>query len=297
MHPVEPRRRIAIIVNPISGRGSAMHRVNAVAKHLHAMGSSAEIRTTRGKGHATELARQLSESAEAILAVGGDGTVCEVVNGLIHSKVPLSVLGMGTENLIAKEFRMSTHPVDVARTLLHGRQFPCDVGIANHRKFMAIVGIGFDAECVQRLTRTRRGHITHFDYFFPIFRAFFAHQFPRLQVTIDGKQLFDGRGLVLIGMIARYSIGLRPLARAKHDDGLLDVCVLPCDSKWQLLQTALRIARKAHLTHPSTIYRQCKSVRVTSPGQALVQIDGDVGGECPMECSIIPGAIQCLTPT
>lgn len=288
------RRRIVAIVNPISGRGSALARVRRIGEHLEQMGATLDVQPTERRGHGTELAQRAASEAEAVLAVGGDGTVCEVVNGLIHSPVPMTVLGMGTENLIAKEMRIPTEPDVIARMLTQGDFQSCDVGVVNDRRFLAIVGVGFDAECVWRLTRVRRGHITHLDYFWPIFRAFFGHRFPRLIVEADGKRVFEGRGLAFVGLIARYSMGLRICARAKYDDGLLDLCVLPCSTRSELIAHAYRIFRQRHIEHPKTIYRQVQQVRIDSLDKTFVEVDGDEGVPMPLECRVLPKAIRLL---
>lgn len=290
----EPRRRIVAIVNPISGRGSALARVRSVAECLERVGASLAVWTTEHRGHGTELAQRAAQEAEAVLTVGGDGTVCEVVNGLARSPVPLTILGMGTENLVAREFHMPTDAPTVARWLTQGVSRACDVGLVQDRCFLAVVGVGFDAECVWRLTRVRRGHITHADYVWPIFRAFFGHRFPRLAIDADGDRVFEGKGLAFVGLIPRYSIGLRICARAKPDDGLLDLCVLPCSTRRELLVHAYRVVRGRHLDHHATIYRQVRHLRIASADRTFVQIDGDCADGPPMECTIRPGGIRLL---
>lgn len=290
------RRRIVAVVNPVSGRRGVQATLRAIEDRLVANGASLEVRVTSRPGEATDLAARAADRADALLVVGGDGTLCEAVNGLIHRLVPVAVLGVGTENLMAKELRMPRSPDALADLLLHGETVPHDVGVVNDRRFLAVVGVGFDAECVERLTRVRRGHITHVDYAWPIFRAFFAHQFPRMCVDCDGERVFDGRGLVLIGVIPRYSIGLRLLARAKPDDGLLDVLVLPCATRTGLILHALRAALQMHVDHPSTVYRQAGRVIVTSPESVAVEIDGDMGGRLPIECHVLTRAATFIRP-
>lgn len=290
------RRRIVAVVNPVSGRRGVRATLRSIAERLAASGASLEVLFTRRPGEATELAARAADHADALLVVGGDGTLCEAVNGLIHRATPVAVLGVGTENLMAKELRMPRSPVALADLLLRGGAVQHDVGVMNDRRFLAVVGVGFDAECVERLTQVRRGHITHVDYAWPVFRAFFAHRFPRVRVDCDGERVFDGRGLVLIGVIPRYSIGLRLLARAKPDDGLLDVLVLPCSTRTGLALHAIRAALGMHIAHPSTVYRQAGRVLVTSTESVPVEIDGDVGGRLPIECHVLTRAAKFITP-
>ncbi|HNQ25076.1 MAG TPA: diacylglycerol kinase family lipid kinase [Phycisphaerae bacterium] len=287
-------RRVVAIVNPVSGRGNAGPLLRAVEQDLRRAGASLAVEVTREAGHGAELARQVAPHVDALLIAGGDGTVSEVVNGLAGHRVPLLILGSGTENLLAKQFGMPTDPARVAAALLYGTPTLTDVGSVNERRFLAVVGVGFDAEVVQRLARVRRGHIDYFEYFWPIWRTFWAHRFPWLRVEMEGACVFEGRGLAIVGIIPRYSLGLRILQHARHDDGLLDVCVFPCASRGQLCIHALNVALRRHTKHAGVVYRQCRSVSITSPDRVPVEVDGDAAGYLPVRCSVVPEAVTLL---
>jgi diacylglycerol kinase family enzyme len=268
--------------------------VNQVAQRLAARGAELSIHVTRGPGHAAELAEQVASTSEVVLVVGGDGTVSDVVRGLIDRSTPMVVLGTGTENLVAHELDMPRDAESVAQTLLFGRRASFDVGTVNGRHFLAVVGVGFDAECVRRFVRIRRGHVTHASYFWPIWRTFWAHRFPMLRVSLDGKPMFEGRGLAFVGGIARYGAGLRILREARLDDGLLDVCVFPTASKTRLLRHAAIVAAGRHLRHGGTIHGRSRRVTIESLDRVWTEIDGDSGMPLPIECSILAGAASYL---
>lgn len=276
--------------------------VRRVKRALLRQGGSLDEWVTDGPGHATELASQVGDDVKAVLVVGGDGTVCEVINGLVGRAVPSVILATGTENLLARELGMPCEPTEVARTLLFGESFSCDVGEATvgsspaKRRFLAVLGVGFDAECVVRLTRARRGHITHGDYFWPVWRTFWSHRFPFLRVEVDGVCVFEGCGLVIVGLIGRYSVGLRPLVHARYDDGLLDVCIFPCTSRLRLIAHAYRVFRMQHIGSGRALYRQGQRARISSPAEVPIEIDGDVGGSLPVDVSVVPGAATFLRP-
>lgn len=260
--------------------------VRDIGRMLRREGGELEILTTGRANHATELATAIPADVEVVLVVGGDGTVCEVINGLPRRGLPIVILRTGTENLLARELRMPTEPIDVARTLLHGESHSLDVGLINGRRFVAVAGVGFDAECVQRMNRVRRGHITHADYFWPIWRTFWAHRFPALRVEADGECVFEGRGLALIGIIAQYSGGLRILSQARFDDGLLDLCVFACSSRLELIGHAQRAFRRRHIGSRGVLYRQVTSVHIDSPDPVLLEVDGEEAGHLPARCEV-----------
>ena len=269
-------RRVVAILNPVSGRQNMLPAVRQVGRVLERNDGHLEVAVTDSAGHATELARQVPPDIDTVLVVGGDGTVSEVVNGLIGRDTPVVVWATGTENLLARELGMPTTPKDVARLLLEGEPFGCDVGVFNDRRFLAMAGIGFDAECVMRMSGTRRGHITHWDYFWPIWRTFWAHRFPVLRVEADGVCIFEDRGLMLAGVIRRYSAGLRILAHARYDDGLLDVCVIPCASRTTLLGHACRAFLRRHVGRGGVVYCHCRRIRISSPEKVPIELDGEL---------------------
>lgn len=291
---MQTKPAIAAIVNPTAGRRSMLPTVRRIAQLVERAGGAFQTFLTESPGHASRLASHISPDASALLVVGGDGTVGEVINGLAGRQLPIVILRTGTENLLARELRMPTTPHAIVQTLLRGDAFACDAGMLNRRRFLAVAGVGFDAECVLRLSQGRAGHITHWSYFWPIWRTFWGHRFPELTVEIDSEHVFEGQGFVVIGVIRNYSVGLELLPNAEYDDGLLDVCICPCRSKLTLLYLTSLAFRQRLVESGNVIYRQCHSVRVESPHRVPVHIDGDVGGYLPIVCESLPGAATFL---
>lgn len=285
---------IAAIVNPVSGRRSVLPVVREIGEHIKQAGGRFHISMTERAGHASELAAALPEHITALLTVGGDGTVREVAHGLAGRKLPMAILATGTENLLARELNMPTAPIAVAQLLLSGEAFGFDAGLLNNERFLAVAGVGFDAECVHRMTQARSGHITHWSYFWPLWRTFWSHRFPRIVVDVDSERAFDGQGFAFVGVIRNYSTGLDLLQRAEYDDGLLDVLICPCRNRTSLLRRAGQAYLRKLVDDQTVIYRQCKQVHIESPESVPVHIDGDVGGCLPIRCESLPHAITFL---
>jgi len=269
-------------------------RVREVRNLLRVRNASLEIAVTTGPGDATQIASQIDDKADAVLVAGGDGTVCEVLNGLNGRLMPMTVFSSGTENLLARELQLPRDPIGIANLLLYGAPQKLDMGTLNDKRFLVVAGIGFDAECVARMTQMRRGHITHGDYFWPIWRTYWGHRFPVLRVEADGKTVFEERGIVLIGNMSRYSIGLRPLLLAKPDDGLLDVVALPCSGKREMLLRAFDVLRSKHLKRRGVVYQQCRKFRITSLEHVMMERDGEFAGCLPAVGQVIPGSANVL---
>src|ERR1044071_8046594 len=142
-------RLIRIIVNPISGCGGRDELPAQIERGLAQRGYQVEISPTLCAGDATRLASQAANTAEAVIAIGGDGTVRETATGLIGSSTRMVIAPCGTENLVAKYYGLTPHVDAVVATLESGRTADIDVVRANGRPFLVVAGFGFDAEVVQ----------------------------------------------------------------------------------------------------------------------------------------------------
>ena len=287
--------KAVVIVNPKSGSDRSLALCRRLETTLRHMDYQVSVWPTRYAGHARELAQQAKNQADLVVALGGDGTVAEVANGLAYSKVPLLVVPAGTENIIAQHLGL-TNGSDHWRALLsRGKPHSVDLGCVDGRYFLAVLGVGFDADVVHRVHSERSGYISHLNYFWPIWRTFWEYRFPPIRVEADGELLNEGAGLVFVGNMARYAIGLRILRDAAFDDGLLDLCIYSC--RWQggLLLHSANTLLQIHPARRSVIYRRCRNISISSPAEVVrVEVDGDPCGQLPIRVKVCPGALQVL---
>jgi len=289
-------RPIHVIVNPSSGYGGKGALLADVLGAIRRADMDVVEYTTRAAQDATRYARENADHAAAAIVWGGDGTVNEVANGLAGTDVPILACPVGTENLLAKELRVSSNPDQIVQVLRRGRVADCDVGLINGRNFLLILGVGFDGEVVRRLTASRTGHISHLSYFWPIWRTFWEHDFPRMHITADGDVIFDDYGLAFVGNISRYSVGLRICRDAMFDDGLLDLVVFSCRKQTALMLHAAWTLLRMHPLKGNVVYRRARRIRIDTQPPTPSQVDGDVGPLTPLEISLAPGRIRLLIP-
>ena len=118
-----------------------------------------------------------------------------------------------------------------------------------------------------------------------------------MKVEVDGKKIFDGRGLVFVGNISRYAVGLQILHNADYSDGLLDVCIFKCGSHLHLVKHSAMTILKQHSTKRDVIYLQGKNIKVSSDTEGiLTELDGDPGPALPVEIEVIPHAVNVMVP-
>ncbi len=287
---------IHMIVNPHSGYGRQRHLLPDLRAALRDAGMPPVEYTTTGPADATRYARTIPAGTPGVVIVGGDGTVNEVVNALAGSDVPILPCPVGTENLLAKELRISAHPARLVEILRRRKIVQCDVGRINGRNFLLIAGIGFDGEVVRRLSNVRTGHISHLSYFWPIWRTFWEHDFPRLRVIADGEEIFNDLGLAFIGNISRYAVGLRICRDARYDDGLLDLVVFGCRRPARLVLHAAWTLLRLHPLKGDVVYRQFKKLRIEADRPTPSQIDGDVGPDLPLDVEVLDQKVRLFVP-
>jgi len=290
---------IAYIVNPKSGASSSKLNGRLFQQYLIERGFDVRTHLTTSLEHACELATDVSIAYDSalIVAVGGDGTVREVAHGLEGSDKPLLIVPHGTENLLASELGFDEKVKTLINTFEAEYIRPLDLGNANGKCFTSIAGFGFDGAVVKRVHEQRVGNINYFDYFWPIWRTFWEYKFNPMRVEVDGEEIFDGRGLVFVGNISRYAVGLKILHDADYGDGLLDVCIYKCGSQLHLAKHSLMTLFKRHTKSSDVIYRQGKDIRISSetPGIAT-EMDGDPGPPLPAQIKVIHHAVNVMVP-
>jgi YegS/Rv2252/BmrU family lipid kinase len=290
---------IAFIINPKAGSSSSKPLGNRFAAHLREQRFDVRTYTTVYADHATELAERAAAADDCalIVAVGGDGTIREVAQGLEGSDKPLMMVPHGTENLLASELGFDENLKTLIKTFDGEYIKILDLGKCNEQCFTSIAGFGFDGQVVNRVHSQRDGHITHLDYFWPVWRSFSEYKFRPMKVEVDGDEIFHGPGLVFIGNISRYSVGLKILERADFSDGLLDVCIYKCASRRHLAKHSILTLFKGHSKSSDVIYRQGKDINISSEyTDIFTQIDGDPGPPLPAHITVIPSAVNVMVP-
>lgn len=290
---------IQYIVNPKSGASSSNDLVREFKDYLIAKGFEVRVNLTESLEHACELATKGAVDYQCALVVGagGDGTLREVLHGLEGTNKLFMPIPCGTENLLANELGFDLHLQTLINAFEGDSIKPLDLGMINGHCFTSIAGFGFDGAVIDRISKTRTGHISHLSYFWPIWRTFWEHDFPGMKVVADGKEIFNDRGLVFVGNTSRYAIGLNICKNADFGDGLLDVCIFRCHDQAHLIKHSFDVVLKRHIKSKKTIYTQAKSVQVTPADKTVFcQIDGDPGPQLPSYIKVIPQAIRVLVP-
>jgi YegS/Rv2252/BmrU family lipid kinase len=279
-----------VIVNPAAGRGAARRAESVVARAFRAQGWAVDLLRTEGPGHAQDLAaRVVNQGGRHVVAVGGDGTVHEVANGLLRSDTDaaLAVVPVGSGNDFAKIAGVYGHdPVRAVARLVTGQTRRFDAGRVLGEWFVNSVGFGFGPAVVQ--TRNRMVNLRGFlSYLVPIVRTFFRFEPQLLDVTAPG---FRERGYMMMvevcnGTTAGGSYRFAP--DANPTDGKMDVCLIRRVSLPRFLLAIPRVIRGTHTTMREVAMVKTAKLVVRSPEQPLVvHVDGELREPGTNECTV-----------
>ncbi len=284
--------RVWIFANPIAGKGQGQIIARQLEERLWDDGLNPCVFFQK----ATEISPEdLAVAPRAAIIIGGDGTLRTVADRLLAHGVPppLLPIGLGTANLMVRHLGLhwedQSFAEDVSKAInkMHVRQL--DAGRANGKLFLLMVGVGFDAHVVHELDRLRSGPIGWLNYLQPAALALQGYAFSPLRVELDGREVWPSApGLAFVGNIKEYGTGFPVLPLARPDDELLDLCVLPCRSPGELIQLFLQVIAGEHLNISGAVYLKGKNVRIESTQPVPVQIDGDPGGQTPVDINLLP---------
>jgi YegS/Rv2252/BmrU family lipid kinase len=275
------QNRVKIIANPISGRGRSRLLAERLRAELAARGMNAEVSFTRRKGDAAKAAAQTSDDFAAACAVGGDGTVNEVLNGIAGRNLHLAILPAGLSNVVAAELGIPRDPAAVAQAIAGRSTAAVDLCLADGRYFIAMAGAGWDAHVVHSIARSRRSPLGYAGYILPIARSLLLYDFPAMEVVADGVPVSREAGLVVLGNVRRYGGPFSITSRADFADGCLDAYLVRRAHAVKVLSLYLGALLGDHTRHGGAMYLRGKKFELTGPTRVPVHIDGEAAGYLP----------------
>jgi YegS/Rv2252/BmrU family lipid kinase len=286
--------RAFVIHNPISGRRGG--RLRKVLAHLEEMGCQFVVHHTSHRGHAKELAAQVSSSSEydRIVVSGGDGTINEVFNGLVRESPPVAIIPRGTANVLAAEIGLGLNAAEIARTIVEGEARWVSVGAINGHKFLLMAGVGFDAQVVAAVSSKLKRSIGKGAYVLASLQQMIRGHFPRFKVLIDGVP-YDAASVVIAN--AHYYGGKFVCApEARLDSPDLQVCLFGHGSRFYVAVYGLALILRLLPKAPAYRILPATRIEIMKPDGAEFQCDGDFIGHTPAVATVTPAAARLVFP-
>ena len=315
----EAARALLIIANPAAAQGRARQRWQQVEQILTQSQQHYDIAWTNAPAHATALAREAAQhGVHTVACVGGDGTVNEVVNGLMQvgdsahaeQRPTLALIPIGTGTDFARSLGVTCQLPQAVQVALHGTSRSIDVGCVTcesksgllTRHFINVAGLGFDAEGAALLA-ARGKRAGKFAYFGMVFQLLRHYKNKRLQIQVGtpaGERQFSGTFNSVIAANARYfGSGMKIAPQADLSDGLLDVLLIGDMPPLNFIAQFLKIYRGTHLPHPQIQFMRAQWLTVQpqpqETGSVLLEAESEVFGHAPARISLQPRALNVMT--
>lgn len=266
--------RLLLGYNPIAGRGRAAQAASDLAERLRADGHEVRMLESLSNG----ASPRAEDGFEALIVLGGDGTVHAFSEPARRLGAPLYQFPLGTENLFAREFGMNRRYATLRRALERGRVERVDVATCNDHTFLLMVSIGPDANIIHRLASVRKGSIHHMSYLPHILAELARPGLPAVTVRADGVAIVEDRpGLVVVANSRQYALRIDPAKRASMRDGMLDVVFFPVTGRLGLVKW-LGLSRLGLQERPGALSTRAREVTIECDATSLAyQFDGEAG--------------------
>ena len=290
-------RRIAVLVNPTSGKGRGARLLLPVSDRLRSAGLDVEVVVGRDGDEAFDRLRdQVADGVDGVVAVGGDGLVNIALQVTGGTDIPLGIVPAGTGNDIARSLGLvPKDPVAAVDLVVGGHTRTIDLGRANGRWFAGVLGSGFDSMVNERANRMSwpNGRSRYNLAIVAELRTF--RPVPYV-LELDGVRLESDAMLVAVGNGTSYGGGMLVCPGAELDDGLLDLTLLGPISKPEFLRVFPRVYKGTHVDHPAVSVHRARSVSLHADG-VTAYADGERVAVLPVTCDAVPHAMHVFAPT
>lgn len=270
------------IVNPISGKGKTLKAVDRIKKVCEEENLDYEIYFTEYPKDATKIVRKYRFTKNIIYSVGGDGTLNEVLNGIVGTKNLLGVIPAGSGN----DFYKTLSKID--------EEYPViDIGKVNDRYFINIISIGIDAEVANNVSLMKKRKVpTNQIYNASLIYTFFKYKYKDIELSIDEKEQKKGKCTILTicnGQV--YGGGYKIAPSAKLTDGYFDVYYVEKVNKPQLPSLINMLKQGIHEKHNKVHKSQATKIKFKCDKELVCNIDGEIMTVKKFNVKIIPNAI------
>lgn len=289
-----PARRILVVFNPTAGRRRS-RLLTATLAELRRLGCSVAVAETTVKGDAEAFAANARrEDYDVIAVAGGDGTINEVVNGLGPDAPPLAVIPLGTANVLALELGFGGGPARLARAIAQAEAEPIRVGRVNGRRFVMMVGVGFDAHVVAAVDPVLKRRFGKGAYVLMSLAGFIRFPFRVYAVDIDGVRHQAASVIVAKGHYYAGSYVCAPAARLGSPR--LHVCLFTSKGPLAAMRYAIWLLLGRLSKRKDFAIVPAAEVRIDSEVGEPVQGDGDILAEGCVALDVDPRPVMAISP-
>ena len=286
-----------IFVNPIAGGGKCSKMYPVVVRTLREAGVVCSVTISEYPGHITEVSSELAARGHnTVIACGGDGTVNEVINGIVGTRTALGIVPLGTGNDFAVNMGISKN-INLACTIIKERRIKkVDLVRVNDDRFFGGTGcVGFDAEVAAFASRRRKEKSNPFLlHVMGGLLKFVSYKPKTVELRFDGQKYFGDIMLVAFSNIRSYARGMVITPHAVSDDALLDICVVRPMPKWKVLSIFPSVYKGTHVNKKEVTLHRSRAVYVQSVRSMDLYADGDFMATTPFRLEVAPKHLNVI---
>lgn len=271
-----PSKQIYLIINNYAGHQKGQRAAEFLVPYLQIKGCQVDFTYTQYPGHATELSSKAASAGyDLVVAVGGDGTMNEVAQGLIGTKTALGIIPMGSGNGLARDSGIPMKLIKAGKTLLDGIDVQIDVCRMNNQQFLCTSGIGFDAMIADKMSKSSsRGFLKYIQL---VIQESIFYQPVDISMKIDDKWIEEPVFLVTFANASQFGNNAYIAPAASMTDGLIDVVVVKKFSKFWMPVFALALFSKLIPKLPFVDCYKAKRIEIKQANTPYLHFDGEPG--------------------
>lgn len=272
---MDPKKRIVFLVNPISGTNNKQRILNLIAQHVDGEKFDWEIIKTEYAGHATVLAQNAAtDRVDAVVAVGGDGTINEVARSLTHTNTALGIIPCGSGNGLARHLLIPMQPQGAIAIINKFLVKDLDYGIIDGKPFFCTCGVGFDAFVSYKFAHSGKRGL--FSYIENTLREGIHYEPETYDITIDNDKSRSYKAfLIACANASQYGNNAYIAPHATLHDGLMDVTILEPFHLYEAPRIAYQLFKKSIDRHNKVRTFQCKKLHIRRNTPGVLHFDGD----------------------
>ncbi len=284
-----------LIINPAAGKGKAGQSAEALINLAEATFPGIVIHLSEYAGHVREIAASLKDGDHTIIIAGGDGSIHEVVNGLVSGNCTLGIIPVGSGNDFVKMLDLPLVPAEAFRVVKSARTMAIDIGKAGDICFPNSLGLGFDAEAVivSKTVRRLRGF---FIYFYSVLKTIFSYRNRPAIIEFNGEVVEQDIFMLAVGNGRCSGGGFYITPEAEINDGLFDVCLVEGLNRMKIIQHLLKVIKGTHATVKEVRMFRTNKLNVSCATGVPVHADGELIAEAAtsLEVELLPGALKVI---
>ena len=293
---MNPKKHLVFIINPKSGVERQKEIQNAVYDHLDHDRFSYEIVNTKYAKHGIELAADAAaKGAYAVVAVGGDGSINDIIGGLIGTNTALAIIPKGSGNGMARTMKIPLNVEDAIKVINRDNKVAIDVAYANNQPYISNAGVAFDALISKKFARSEKRGFRVYSWL--VTKHMWTYKEWEWNIVIDGKELKQKAFIVNIANGQQFGYNFKIAPQASYTDGWLDVVIVKSFPKILGGALVLRLINGSITKSLFVKHFKAKEIVVSHPNLKLMQTDGDAH-DCDNKVvfSIKPAAQHILLP-